>query len=137
MILLRLIVFFTLFPLLELFVLVKLIQATSWPFTVCVVLGTGLVGATMAKIQGMATWRRIGWNLRQGIVPTDELLNGLLIFLGGVVLITPGLITDCIGFCTLIPTTRTLMREWIKARFTKAVQSGHTTLFFHHTDRDE
>jgi UPF0716 protein FxsA len=137
MILVRLVIFFTLFPLLELFILIKLIQATSWVFTVCLVLGTGLVGATMAKIQGLATWRRIGWNLRQGIVPADELLNGLLIFLGGVLLITPGLITDCIGFCTLIPITRGLMREWIKVRFTKAVQSGHTTLFFHHIERGE
>jgi UPF0716 protein FxsA len=137
MILLRLIVFFTLFPLVELLILLKLIQATSWAFTVCLVLGTGLVGATMAKIQGMATWRRIGLNLRQGTVPTDELLNGLLIFIGGVLLITPGLITDCIGFCTLIPATRTLMRNWIKARFTKAVRQGHTTLFFHHIERGE
>lgn len=127
--LLKLILLLTVFPLVELLLLIKIAQLINWTNTVLIVILTGVVGAAMARHQGTSVWRKIQADISQGYVPTDNIISGLLIFLGGVLLITPGLITDTIGFCTLIPYTRNFMRTWIKERFRKLIKSGQTTFF--------
>jgi len=113
----RLIVLFVTLPLVEIFLLIKLGELMGfWP-TVLMVIGTGLLGAWMARLYGWSVWMEIQQELQMGKMPTDKMFDGLLILIGGIVLLTPGIITDAIGFLLLIPATREIAKQWLKNRF--------------------
>lgn len=120
-------------PLLELYLIVQLADATSWLFAFFLVIGTGVVGSAMAKSQGWSIWRKIRTSLDRGELPGNELLEGFLLLIGGVLLITPGILTDATGFILLIPPTRILIRNYIKKRLKESIKTG-TTRFFMHTE---
>lgn len=113
---LRLLLLFTLVPLLELFLLVKLGTLIGVGATVLIVIATGILGASLARWQGLAVLRRLSEDLSQGRLPADALLDGLLIFIAGAVLLTPGLITDALGFFLLLPAGRAVVRKTVAAR---------------------
>ena len=126
----KLILLFTLVPLIELALLIKLAQWTSLTTTLLLVIATGIVGGILAKYEGIAVWRRLWLNLQQGIMPTDELIEGLLIFIAGALLITPGILTDLTGFLILIPLTRTMIRNWIKQKIQRAINQKRINIYF-------
>ena len=109
----RLLALFILTPLAELAILVYLGTVIGAWYTLLIVVLTGIAGAVLARNQGLATIARIRGNLERGIMPSDELLSGALILAGGLLLLTPGLITDVVGFCLLIPPTRRTLGKWI------------------------
>ena len=94
------------------------------------VIATGILGGILAKYEGIAVWRRLWLNLQQGIMPTDELIEGLLIFIAGALLITPGILTDLTGFLILIPLTRTMIRNWIKQKIQRAINQKRINIYF-------
>ena len=107
---------FTLIPVSEIYILITIGgQIGILPSIVLVIL-TGIVGASLARSQGVQTLGRIRDSFQQGLVPGEELLNALLIAIAGIVLLTPGFLTDAAGLFLLIPATRTLCREWLKRR---------------------
>ena len=81
----------------------------GWGATIWLILMTGVIGGTLAHRQGFATIQKIQSDMAQGRMPAGALLDGLLILVAGLVLITPGIITDCIGFSLLIPPVRQLI----------------------------
>ena len=81
------------------------------------VIVTGLIGATLAERQGFRVWAKIQTELRSGRMPAAELVDGLLILIGGVVLITPGLLTDLCGFALMFPAVRRYVRTRLDRRF--------------------
>jgi UPF0716 protein FxsA len=93
-------------PLVELVLLTQLHQRTSLLTTVVVVLITGIVGANLARRQGLHVWRKIHEQTAAGKVPSQEILDAVMILLAGAFLITPGLLTDCVGFSLLVPGVR-------------------------------
>ncbi|MCB0292521.1 MAG: FxsA family protein, partial [Calditrichaeota bacterium] len=102
----KLLFLFIAIPLAELALLVKLGEVLGfWP-TIGLVIVTGILGASLAKAQGFMIYARIQQELAAGRMPTGELLDGLLILIGGIVLLTPGLLTDLCGFALLIPPLR-------------------------------
>lgn len=103
-------------PLVELVVLLRLAGAIGFPATVAVVIATGGLGAMLARSQGVQTIRRLQHRLRDGGSPSAELLDGGLILLGGGLLLTPGLLTDGVGFLLLFPVTRPPIREALRRR---------------------
>ncbi len=109
------------FPLLELWLILKLGAVMGWGATIWLILMTGVIGGTLAHRQGFATIQKIQMDMAQGRMPAGALLHGLLILVAGLVLITPGIITDLIGFSLLIPPLRRLMSgratRWISQRF--------------------
>ncbi len=113
----KLLVLFTVVPLIELALLIKLGQLTSVATTVAVVIFTGIVGAGLARREGFKTWSRIQHNIQQGISPADDMVDGLLILIAGAVLITPGLLTDALGFGLLIPPLRRRIRKKLSDHF--------------------
>lgn len=119
-----LIILFIGVPLLELLVLLKIGELWGAELTILLVLVTGITGAFLAKSQGISVWNRIHRELAQGQIPGDQLMDGLMIFAGGITLLTPGLITDTIGLCLLIPPTRHVIKQWLKAYFRKKVDAG-------------
>ena len=113
---------FILLPLGELTILVYLGLEIGALYTILIVIGTGLLGAFLARNQGLATLSRIRSSLEQGMVPSTELFNGALILVGGLLLLTPGLITDFVGFMLLIPPTRYVIGKWLRGRIMGKIQ---------------
>ena len=120
----RLLALFTLLPLAELFLLIKIGTAIGALPTVLLVIGTGVLGASLARSQGFLVWRRIQEEMNMGRFPADEMLDGLLVFFAGAVLITPGILTDILGFLVLIPFTRNGIRTWVKKRLRRMNETG-------------
>ncbi|MEM1177113.1 MAG: FxsA family protein [Acidobacteriota bacterium] len=107
----RLLLLFTLLPLVELWLLLKVGSRLGVPATVALVLTTGILGAWLARRQGLDTWKRLQTETAAGRLPTDAMVDGLLILIAGTVLLTPGLLTDIAGFFLLTPDGRALIRR--------------------------
>jgi UPF0716 protein FxsA len=115
----RLLLLFTIVPLVELYLLVKLGTVVGVGPTVALVLFTGILGAWLARVQGLSVVHRLGADLAEGRLPTDALIDGLLILVAGAVLLTPGLLTDAMGFALLVPQGRAVVRKVVVARFAR------------------
>lgn len=114
--LMKLILLFTLTPLLELALLIEFGKQAGIGATLAIVVVTGLLGAILTKNQGLGIVHRIQQEINSGQLPTNALLEAVFILTGGLLLLTPGLITDAIGFCCLLPPTRKVMKEWLKKK---------------------
>ncbi len=119
----RLIILFITIPLVEIILLIWVSTRTHWSSTLILVILTGAWGAYLAKSQGYSILAKIQAETAAGRVPTAELIDGLLVLIGGIVLLTPGLLTDLAGFCLMIPGFRAIIRERVKKKF--ASQVGH------------
>ena len=96
--LLKLFLAFTLIPLVEIYLLIKLGQNFGAITSILLVIFTGILGAYLARMEGLRTLFRIQETMREGRMPGEELMDALLIAIAGLVLITPGFITDVVGF---------------------------------------
>ncbi|UCD81948.1 MAG: FxsA family protein [Desulfobacterales bacterium] len=108
---------FTLIPVIEIYLLIRLGTYLGALNTVILVIGTGLTGAYLARLQGMQTMLRVRSSLQQGLMPTEDLIDALIIFAAGIVLLTPGFLTDIAGLLLLIPITRRYFKRLIKYKF--------------------
>jgi UPF0716 protein FxsA len=111
-----LILAFTLIPIIEVMLLVKIAEHINWGPTIGIVLLTGVLGAWLARREGFKIIRKISNDMAAGIPPTTALVDGLLILVAGVVLVTPGVLTDLCGFCLLVPP----LRRWVRRRLAEA-----------------
>ena len=125
----RLVLLFTLLPLAELFILLKVGSMIGLLNTIILVIGTATLGAYLAKRQGIETLNRIRQQLEHGALPAEELIDGLLILIAAVVLITPGLLTDTFGFLLLIPQTRQWLKRYVKELFNNRISRGSMWVF--------
>ncbi|MFQ5904587.1 MAG: FxsA family protein, partial [Candidatus Binatia bacterium] len=89
----RLFLLFTIVPLIELYLLIKIGSYLGALNTVLLIVITGILGALLARLEGLRVLRQIVQNLSQGIVPAEELVDGVLIFIAGILLVTPGVLT--------------------------------------------
>ena len=121
---LRLLLLFTVVPLVELFILVKLGSLVGVMPTIGLVIFTGILGAWLARQQGLGVLKRLTTDLDRGRLPADALIDGLLILIAGAVLLTPGLITDGLGFYLLIPQGLAVVRKSVAARFADLTETG-------------
>ncbi|MCA9733673.1 MAG: membrane protein FxsA [Deferribacteres bacterium] len=123
----KLILLFVAMPLIEISILIKLGETLGfWP-TLWLIIGTGILGATLARRQGLDVYNKIQLDLSEGRIPASHMLDGLLILIAGLVLLTPGLITDLIGFALLFPFIRNKVKEYLRShlhRITGADEAG-------------
>jgi UPF0716 protein FxsA len=117
--LLRLFLAFTLIPIMELYLLIKIGHYIGAFATVLLVIGTGFLGAYLARLQGFRTLMRIKESVYRGESPAEEMVDAMLIFVAGVVLLTPGLLTDIAGLMLLMPEPRTRFKRWLRKKFDK------------------
>ncbi|MFH1764823.1 MAG: FxsA family protein [Gemmatimonadota bacterium] len=111
-------------PLLEIFVLVQVGQWMGvWP-TIGLVMLTGFAGAALARFEGLRTLWKVKGELARGRLPGSALLDGFAILLGGILLLTPGILTDVVGFCFLLPPTRSLLVGRIRKSLERRLKSG-------------
>lgn len=120
----KLLFLFIAIPLIEISLLIKLGSAIGfWP-TIFIQVGTGILGASLARLQGFFVWQKIAREMQVGRVPTDDMLSGVLILIAGVVLMTPGLITDFFGFALLVPASRNGFKRWMQGQFERRLDQG-------------
>lgn len=121
---LRLVLLFTVIPLVELALLIKVGEKIGAVNTILIVVLTGTAGAALARAQGLGTLARIRESLSRGELPAIPLLDGVLILAAGLLLLTPGLITDAAGFLLLIPFTRARVKNRLLGRLRRMVERG-------------
>jgi UPF0716 protein FxsA len=118
----KLALIFVAIPLIELALLVWIGSILGfWP-TMALVIVTGLAGALLAKLAGVHVILQIKREILAGRAPVSHMVDGLLVLIGGIVLLTPGLLTDILGFALLIPWSRRLARRVVQRRIQRMVE---------------
>ena len=116
----RLVLLFVSIPILEVYLLLRLNDLTgSILTTISLILFTGIVGAWLAKQQGLSTISKIQQAMSQGRLPAQELVDGGMILFAAALLLTPGILTDAFGFSLLLPPCRAVYRRLLKRWFPK------------------
>jgi UPF0716 protein FxsA len=117
-----LLLLFTIIPLIELMLLIWIGDQTVWWVPVLMVIVTGLAGAALARWQGWRAIERIQSEMRQGRMPAGAVVDGVMILAAGLLLITPGVLTDAVGFALLTPPLRRAMKRGVVAWLGRNVQ---------------
>ena len=107
-------VIFVLWPLAELFVIVKVSEAIGFLWMLVLLIISWPIGTRILRSQGRAAWRQFAQAVQAGRTPTEEVLNGALVLVGGLLILVPGFITDAIGLLLLVPPTRALAKAAVK-----------------------
>ena len=126
---LRLFLLFTCIPLVELYLLLQIGSVVGAVNTILLVLITGVLGAYLAQQEGIRTLERIRALMARGEMPGEPLIDALLILVAGFVLITPGILTDLVGFLMLIPATRAPIRRWIKGQLERKFAASNAAVY--------
>lgn len=111
----KLFILFTLVPVIELALLIKIGSIIGLFNTIAIVIMTALIGAYMVKLEGIGVMYRIQQNMQEGIFPAEELINGMMILIAGALLLTPGFFTDVIGFLMVFPVSRNYIKKIAKS----------------------
>jgi UPF0716 protein FxsA len=117
-----LVLVFLVVPLVELYVLIQVGQEIGALNTIGLLLVIAVVGAWLAKREGLGVWRRINDQVRAGKVPGPELVDAFLILLAGALLVTPGFVTDVLGVVLLLPPTRALVRRQVRRSYQRRLE---------------
>ncbi|MGF7185782.1 UPF0716 protein FxsA [Desulfitispora alkaliphila] len=125
----KLLIIFIGIPLVELLLLIELGKIIGTLYTIGLIFLTGTFGVLLTKAQGFLAVRNIQMAMARGEMPGDQLLDGLFILIGGVVLLTPGLLTDVFGFACLIPATRSWMKRVLLNRLRYWHATGRVQIF--------
>jgi UPF0716 protein FxsA len=120
----RLALFFIVVPLLELVLLIKIGQLVGlWP-TLALVVTTGVLGAALARAEGLRVLFQFQRELASGKLPGQALLDGICVLIGGAFLLTPGILTDLTGFSLLFPVTRRWIQKTVRRRLERGLEQG-------------
>lgn len=103
-------------PLLEIYLLISMGRVIGAGATILVVIVTAVLGAWLLRLQGLGTLARVQAASQAGQLPAVELIEGLILLVSGVLLLTPGFFTDAIGFLSLVPSIRRRLAEGLLAR---------------------
>jgi len=124
----KLLVIFLLVPVLELYILIEAGRIIGVGATLGLIIMTGVAGAWLARSQGLEILQRIQRDTANGEMPAQTLIDGALILVGGLLLLTPGFFTDALGFSFLIPLSRELWRKALSAWMENQVRQGSVTI---------
>ncbi len=120
----RLALLFIVVPVVELLLLIEMGQWIGLLPTIALVMTTGVVGAFLARMEGFRVLLGARKEVLSGRVPTDSLMNGVCILIGGALLLTPGILTDLLGFSLLLPFTRGFWARRLGASLERGIQKG-------------
>tara|TARA_B110000503_G_C7130775_1_gene406723 strand:+ start:1528 stop:2034 length:507 start_codon:yes stop_codon:yes gene_type:complete len=115
---------FIVIPIIEMVVLIQVGQQIGVLWTIALVLLTAFIGINLLRYQGLATLSRATWRMQSGQIPAKEMLEGILLAVGGALLLTPGFVTDTLGFLLLVPFSRQFFAVRLMGRF-KSFSSSH------------
>ncbi|MBT4792097.1 MAG: FxsA family protein [Halobacteriovoraceae bacterium] len=120
-----LVILFTVVPAIEIYLLFKIGAQIGGGNTFLIIIVTGILGASLAKSQGLSILNKIQNDVNKGALPGNHIIQGLMVFAGGLLLLTPGFMTDIIGFALVLPGTRHLLLVWVKKMIERAMKSGN------------
>ncbi|TWU46335.1 phage T7 F exclusion suppressor FxsA [Rubripirellula tenax] len=120
--LIRLFAAFVIVPLVELYLLLQLAEATSLATTLMIVVVTGIMGSMLARREGTVAWHRFKLAMAEGRMPSREIQDGLMIVFAAALLLTPGILTDALGFTLLLPAGRSVFRRLFLAKYAGSFQ---------------
>ena len=120
----KLFIVFALIPVIELTLLIKIGTIIGTLNTVILVIFTALVGAYLVKMEGISVVTRFQNNLSTGKFPADEIFDGAMILVAGALLVTPGVMTDVVGFSLVLPASRKVIKNFLKIYIQKRISSG-------------
>ena len=136
-VLLKLVLLFTVVPLVELALLIRVGALLGVEATVAMVVLTGVLGAWLARVQGLRTVVALQQDMAAGRLPAGRLVDGLLILVAGAVLLTPGLLTDALGFFLLVPPGRAVVRRRLRRWFRDRLRIEQPTVIDARWTREE
>ena len=113
----RLILLFTLVPAVELMLLLAIHSATDLTTTLVIIIGTGILGAALARREGLAILHRLSKDVSSGGFSGHTIVDGTLVAVGGILLLTPGVLTDILGLAMLFPPTRQRIGQYLQHRY--------------------
>ena len=127
-------------PVIELAVLLEIGRMIGVLPTVGIVVFTGVAGASLARREGFKIFGRIRKDVGRGIMPSEDMLHGALVLAGGIMLLTPGFITDLLGFSALIPLSRSVIIKLLRKKFSVMVKKDEVSIIdarVYDVDEDE
>jgi UPF0716 protein FxsA len=122
---LLLVALFVVVPLVELVVIIQVGQVIGTPTTIALLVADSILGAWLLRHEGRKAWQQFRDALEEARWPGDEVTQGGLIIVGGTLLLTPGFVTDLVGFLLLLPMTRAVVSRILRARLTPAPVQGY------------
>ncbi len=125
----KLLLIFVFVPVMELYILIEAGRIIGIGATIGLIMLTGVAGAWLARSQGLEILRRIQQDTANGQMPARTLIDGALVLVGGLLLLTPGFFTDALGFSLLVPITRELWRKGLTAWLEKQIRQGSVTVY--------
>ncbi len=120
----KLLILFILVPAAELALLIEVGSRIGTATTLLLIIATGVLGASLASRQGLGVLRQIERETAAGRMPGGAIVDGVLILVAGLVLMTPGFLTDVVGFLCLVPATRRVIRRAVGRRLQRAAREG-------------
>ena len=120
----KLALLFVIVPLLELALLIEVGQVVGFLPTMALVVFTGVTGAWLARLEGIRTLWKLREDLARGHLPGQAIMDGMSILVGGALLLTPGILTDFVGFSLLLPFTRRAIQHRVKQRMERSIRDG-------------
>ena len=116
----KLLILFIIVPVIELYILIEVGKKIGSLSVIGIIILTGILGAYLVKSQGFMILKKIQNDIDEGILPGNSLIQGAIILAGGILLLTPGFITDIVGFIFLMPFTRKVVKnyllKWLKGK---------------------
>ncbi|NOX29757.1 MAG: FxsA family protein [Actinobacteria bacterium] len=119
-----LLIAFIVVPILELAIIIQVGQGVGVLATLFLLLAVSVIGAWMVRLKGISVLGRIRKQLQAGQMPTDELIDGMLVVVAGALMLTPGFITDAVGLSLLFAPARVLARRILGKRFRASMVAG-------------
>ena len=119
---------FVIAPIAEIYVLLTAGAAFGVAPVIAACLATALLGGWIIRLQGLAALTRARRDMDNGRLPVASAVNGALLIVAAPLLMTPGFLTDALGFCLLIPPVRNALGRYVLARIKKRIESGDATI---------
>jgi UPF0716 protein FxsA len=116
---------FIVVPMVEIYTIVQVGHAIGALDTIALLVLVSIVGAWLTKHEGFVVLQRLRAQLEAGRAPTAELIDGVLVLGAGVLMMTPGFVTDAVGLLVLFPPTRAVIRRYLRRRFEVRVFGDH------------
>ena len=111
----KLFIVFSIIPIIELAILIELGRHIGSTIIVTLIITTGMAGALLARNQGLYVLRQLQSSIQRIQSPADPIIDGVLVLIGGLLLLTPGILTDAVGFLILFPFSRQSLRNFLKS----------------------
>ena len=121
----KILILFVIVPVTELYILIEVGKKIGSLSTIGIIILTGIIGAYLVKSQGFMILRKIQNDLNEGIMPGDSLIQGAIILAGGILLLTPGFVTDIVGFIFLIPVSRSIVKKYLLKWLQGKIKEGN------------